>query len=405
MGDVCQALDTKLGRLVAIKLLPEAFALDPDRVARFDREARALASLNHPHIATIYGLEESAEQPRGRKFLVMELVVGPTLHDMIAGSGQGLPAPEALRIAQKIAEALEAAHEKGIVHRDLKPANIRVSADGQVKVLDFGLAKAFSGEADANLSNSPTLSLAATQAGIILGTAAYMSPEQPKGAKADHRSDVFSFGCVLYEMLTARQAFQGETTSDILASVLAREPDLTRLPPDLNSRLHDLLRRCLEKPPRRRWQAVGDLRMELEVIAPEPYCKPDVARTAAPQAPGRTALAWVLRAATALLVVALAIPALLYFRRADAGRDAVRFLVAVPDMPNPLLTTISPDGRKVAFVAAGEGGAPQLFVRPLESVTAERLAGTEGATNPFWSPDSRFIAFTAGDVGRGGTLK
>jgi Tol biopolymer transport system component len=231
-----------------------------------------------------------------------------------------------------------------------------------------------------------------------------MSPEQAKGAKTDHRSDVFSFGCVLYEMLTGRLAFHGETISDILASVLAREPDFTRLPPDLNPRLCDLLRRCLEKPPRRRWQAVGDLRMELEVIAPEPYRKPDVARTAAPQAPSRKALAWVLRAATALLFVALAIPAFLYFSGAESGPD-VRFLVAVPDMPNPLLTTISPDGRKVAFVAAGEGGAPQLFVRPLDSVTAEPLAGTEGATNPFWSPDSRFIAFTSGSTFNSGTLK
>ena len=299
MGEVYRARDTKLGREVAIKVLPEAWAFDADRAARFEREAQVLASLNHPHIAALYGMEQSD----GRHFLVMELVEGETLAERLAraeglrprrGSsasgggapravddvGSGLPLAEVLTIAHQIAEALEAAHEKGIVHRDLKPANVKITPNDQVKVLDFGLAKAMDpvaqgfSPAAANLTNSPTLSMMATQAGVILGTAAYMSPEQAQGLAADPRSDVFSFGSVLYEMLTGRQPFQGDTAAALLASVLVREPDLDALPPNLNPRLPELLKRCLEKNPKRRWQAVGDLRAEIETIAAAPLAVP-----------------------------------------------------------------------------------------------------------------------------------
>src|SRR6516165_2624414 len=265
MGEVYRAKDTKLGRDIALKILPASFTNDPERVARFRREAQVLASLNHPHIAAIYGLEET----NGSQFLILELVEGETLAQRLKAGP--LPLDDALTIARQIADALEAAHEKGIIHRDLKPANIASTADGQVKVLDFGLAKAIEAEpAGANLTHSPTLSMMATQAGVILGTAAYMSPEQAKGLAADHRSDVFSFGVVLYEMLARRQPFRGDTGADILASVLVRDADLSDLPPNLNPRLPDLVRRSLDKNPRRRWQAMGDVRAELELMAAAP---------------------------------------------------------------------------------------------------------------------------------------
>jgi eukaryotic-like serine/threonine-protein kinase len=264
MGEVYQARDSRLGRSVAVKVLPEAFASDPERIARFEREAKVLAALNHPNIAILYGFEQAADT----HFLVMELVDGETLAARIARGP--IPAGAALEIASQIAEALEAAHEKGIVHRDLKPANVKITAEGKVKVLDFGLARAIeTPAAQTNLSNSPTLSLAATNAGVILGTAAYMSPEQARGENTDHRTDIFAFGCVLYEMLTARQSFQGRTVSDILASLLAREPDLSLLPPKVHPRLTPLLRRTFAKEPKRRWQTVVDLRAEIEAIRAE----------------------------------------------------------------------------------------------------------------------------------------
>ena len=265
MGEVYRAMDTKLGRPVAIKVLPAAVAQDPDRLARFDREARTLATLNHANIAAIHGLEESG----GVKALVMELVDGPTLADRIAAGP--IPVDEALPIAQQIAEALEAAHEQGIVHRDLKPANVKVRPDGTVKVLDFGLAKAMSAgdpvqPARPDLTASPTLSIAATQYGIVLGTAAYMSPEQAKGLPVDRRADIFAVGCVLFEMLTGQPAFRGELVTEIMASVINQEPDYTRLPDRMHPRLEALVRRCLRKDPRQRWQAAGDLRLEIEEI-------------------------------------------------------------------------------------------------------------------------------------------
>src|SRR5215468_2338977 len=266
MGEVYRARDTRLGRSVAVKVLSEAFAKDPERIARFEREAKVLASLNHSNIAAIHGFEQSGET----HFLVMELVQGETLAERI--SRGPIPAEEALSIAHQVAEALEAAHEKGIVHRDLKPANVKITPEGKVKVLDFGLAKAMdSGAASVNLSNSPTLSVMATNAGMILGTAAYMSPEQARGENTDTRSDVFSFGCVLFEMLTGRQGFEGRTVSDILASVLARDVDFSLLPPRLNSKIPQLIRRAVEKEPKRRWQAVGDMRVEIEAARANPY--------------------------------------------------------------------------------------------------------------------------------------
>ena len=261
MGEVYRATDTTLGRQVAIKILPDAFASDPERLARFEREAKTLASLNHPHIAAIYGFEKSA----GMHALVMELVEGPTLADRVAQGPISLD--EALPIAKQIAEALEAAHEQGIIHRDLKPANIKVRPDGTVKVLDFGLAKAMepTGAMSPNVSQSPTITTPAmTQAGMILGTAAYMSPEQAKGRTVDKRSDVWAFGCVLYEMLTGARAFAGDDVSDTLAAVLRAEPDWRTLPPETPASIRRLLRRCLEKDRKRRLSDAAGARLEID---------------------------------------------------------------------------------------------------------------------------------------------
>jgi serine/threonine protein kinase len=261
MGEVYRAKDQKLGRDVAIKVLPEEFARDANRVARFQREAKLLASLNHPNIAAIHGLEESG----GTNFLVLELVEGETLADHIR---QGpIPVEESLKLALQIAEALEAAHEKGVIHRDLKPANIKVTPDGKVKVLDFGLAKAFAGDQEQlNLSNSPTLSVAATQQGVILGTAAYMSPEQARGRSVDKRTDIWAFGCMLFEMLTGRQTWSGTTVTDIIAAALAKDPDFTKLPPNLHPEIRKLLTRCLQKDPSERFRDAGDVRIEIKQI-------------------------------------------------------------------------------------------------------------------------------------------
>jgi len=261
MGEVYRATDTRLQRDVAIKVLPEALARDTGRMARFEREAKVLASLNHPNIASIYGLEES----NGTRALVMELVEGPTLAERIKKGPLGLD--EALPIAKQIAEGLEYAHERGIIHRDLKPSNVKLTADGQVKVLDFGLAKALEGEtSEEELQNSPTLSAAATRAGVLLGTAAYMSPEQARGKRVDRRVDIWAFGCLLYEMLTGRGAFSGETTSDILACVIRAEPDWSTVPASMPPRIRELLRRCLQKDPKQRLQAIGEARVTIEEV-------------------------------------------------------------------------------------------------------------------------------------------
>ena len=264
MGEVWRARDTKLGREVAIKTLPEEFAKDADRLTRFEREARLLASINHPNIAAIHGFEED----NGTHFLVLELVEGDTVADQLKRGA--IPVEESLKLALQIAEALEAAHEKGVIHRDLKPANIKVTPDGKVKVLDFGLAKAFEGDAGADLSQSPTLSMQATQQGIIFGTAAYMSPEQVRGETADKRVDVWAFGCVLFEMLTGRRTFKARGVSDVLASVLKVDPDWVSLPLNLHQRIRMLLQRCLEKQVKDRYQAIPDARVDIQKVLADP---------------------------------------------------------------------------------------------------------------------------------------
>jgi eukaryotic-like serine/threonine-protein kinase len=296
MGEVYQAHDTKLGRDVAIKVLPEAFAHDPERLSRFQREAKMLASLNHPNIATIYGLEHSNDT----HYLVMELVSGETLADRIKRDG-AVPIEEALKICAQVAEALEAAHEKGIIHRDLKPANVKVTPEGKVKVLDSGLAKAFAGEtADSNPSQSPTLSAVATMQGVLLGTAAYMSPEQARGKEVDKRTDIWAFGCVLYELLTGKQAFQGEDITEILAAVVKTEPDWDVLPSTIPAKIRDLLHRCLQKDKTLRMQAAGDIRIEIgEVLASPKVSGAMPARLAA-----KSKLPWALRKASGKFQVA-----------------------------------------------------------------------------------------------------
>jgi len=400
MGEVYQAADSKLGRSVAIKLLPEAFARDPDRAARFEREARVLASLNHPRIAAIYGIEESG----ARKFLVMELVAGETLADRIARGA--LPIDEAMKVAAQIVEALEAAHEKGVIHRDLKPANIKFTADGQIKVLDFGLAKAMSGAnagpagrshqvnedddaASANLSNSPTLmSVAASKAGIILGTAAYMSPEQAKGLSVDARSDIFAFGGVLYEMLTGSMAFSGETVSDVLADVLRKDVDWSRLPANTPRSTRRLLERCLRKDRRRRLQTAADVRNEIEDATLEPEEK---TQAAVPIAPRRGA--WIPWAVVVVLLAIAGTLAVPYFRP-PASAPELRLDVLTPSTDDPTSFAVSPDGHSLVFAAAGDG--PQrLWLRTMDSLTPQPLPGTEGGSFPFWSPNSKSIAFFA----------
>src|SRR5579864_258309 len=287
MGEVYRARDTRLSRDVALKVLREAFSCDAERMARFEREAKVLASLNHPNIASIYGFEES----NGVRALIMELVEGPTLAERI--SRGALPVDEALSVAKQMAEGLEYAHERGIIHRDLKPGNVKVTADGQVKLLDFGLAKALEGEsAEEELQNSPTLSMAATRAGVLLGTAAYMSPEQARGKRVDRRTDIWAFGCVLCELLTGKTVFAGETISDTLAAVIRGEPDWKLLPASVPRRIRALLGRCLEKNLKQRLQAIGEARIVLDEVIAGTSDEAAVAPGAATRPLWRRALPW-----------------------------------------------------------------------------------------------------------------
>ncbi len=377
MGEVYQARDTSLGRSVAIKVLPEAVAHDADRLARFDREAKTLAALNHPHIAAIYGLERSS----GITALVMELVDGDTLADRLMHGA--LPVQEALTLAVQIADALEAAHEKGVIHRDLKPANLKVTPEGRIKVLDFGLAKAFDNmPGDTNLTHSPTLSIAATQQGVILGTAAYMSPEQAKGRPVDRRADIFAFGSVLFEMLTGVQAFRGELATEIMASVINQEPDYTRLPSSVPPRLDALLRRCLRKDPKQRWQAAGDLRVELEEILHEPATTRQIV-TPVPR--WRVWLPW----AVAFLGVVMS-GAAAWYLKPSAAIPITKFPVDIVAAP-PVLDAIalSPDGRRIVYSAKD-----RLYLRDLNQMTSIEIPGTEGGFSPFFSYDGTRLAFT-----------
>jgi eukaryotic-like serine/threonine-protein kinase len=389
MGQVFRATDTTLGREVAIKILPDAFVADPDRMARFEREAQTLASLNHPHIAAIYAVEKSA----GMHALVMELVEGDDLSQRIARGA--IPLDEALPIAKQIADALEAAHEQGIIHRDLKPANIKVRPDGTVKVLDFGLAKALepTGAMSASNSMSPTITTPAmTQAGMILGTAAYMSPEQAKGKAIDKRADIWAFGCVLFEMLSGRPPFRGETVSETLADVMKSAPPWQTLSASVPANLQELIRRCLVKEPRQRIRDVGDVRLALEGAFET--AAPQTTATATSSALGGR-LAWVACAVALLLAVALAIPTVRHLREAPPPvPPEMRLEINTPATTDPVSLAISPDGQRIVFVATGEGRS-RLSLRSLDAVSARLLTGTEGASWPFWSPDGRSIGFFA----------
>jgi eukaryotic-like serine/threonine-protein kinase len=386
MGVVFRALDTKLQREVALKLLPEHFADDPERLARFQREAQVLATLNHPNIAHIHGLEDST----GRTCIVMELVEGETLQDRIQRGS--IPLSEALPVARQICEALEAAHGKGIIHRDLKPANVKVTPQGRVKVLDFGLAKAVEpASAKPSLSNSPTLSMAATNAGMILGTAAYMSPEQAKGRAVDRRTDIFAFGCVLFEMLTGRHAFEGDDVTEIVGRVVTAEPDWSKLPAETPASIERVIRRAMKKDPRHRLGDIHDARLEIEEALSEPAGASKAVHPSGPSSRAAWATAGVALAAAAVF----AIPAVRYFRDGPAPEaPEMRVEITTPSTSAPLQFELSPDGRYLAFVASG-GGPQRLWLRALDKTAAQPLTGTEGAEYPFWSADGRSIAFSS----------
>jgi Tol biopolymer transport system component len=389
MGEVYRARDLKLKREVAIKILPEEFSRDADRVSRLQREAEVLASLSHPNIAGIHSLEEA----NGSRYLVLELVEGETLADRIARGP--IPIEEALDIARSICEALEAAHEKGVIHRDLKPANVKITPEGKVKVLDFGLAKAMDpGTSNPSLSNSPTLSMAATNAGVILGTAGYMSPEQAKGRTVDKRTDIFAFGCVLYEMLTGRRAFAGDELSDVLASVLAREPDWTLLPRGLSPVLGICLKRCLHKDRRQRIGDAQTVRLALEGAF-------ETEAAQVPQPVGDVRPAWrrALPVTAALMVGGLLVALTAWIFWPSVAPQAVsRFNVGMPSdqvlrQTGHSVIAISPDGRHFVY-----NTAKGLYLRAMSTLDARLLAGTEGNSlaNPFFSPDGESVGYFEG---------
>jgi serine/threonine protein kinase/Tol biopolymer transport system component len=386
MGEVYQAKDTKLGRDVAIKVLPEEFAMDHDRVARFQREAKLLASLNHPNITAIHGLEES----EGIHFLVMELIEGDMLRDRIK-SGP-IPVEEALKLALQMAEALEAAHEKGVIHRDLKPANIKVTPDGKVKILDFGLAKAYVGDQE-NVSpmDSPTISAAATQQGVILGTAAYMSPEQAKGKSVDKRADIWAFGVVLFEMLTGRQLFTGETASETLASVMKSEPEWNNLPLNLHSRIRLLLERCLKKDPRNRYSGISDARVDIQEVLADPDGV--LAETTVAVKFGAKSRIYILWTAATIVLIFIATLAV-WKLKSPEHHQVTRFVHDLKEdqqleyQPYPDLA-VSPDGRQFAY-----GTSSGLFLRSLGELDARRISGANEITStPFFSPDGQWIGY------------
>ena len=385
MGEVYRATDTKLKRQVAIKVLPDSLADDPEWLARFQREAEVLASLNHPNIAVIYGREDAS----GAKALVMELVEGPTLADRIAQGA--IPIDEALPLAKQIADALEAAHDQGIVHRDLKPGNIKVRDDGTVKVLDFGLAKATeraSGGDSVTGTNASILPTVAPQApttgmGMILGTPSYMSPEQARGKTVDRRADIWAFGAVLFEMLTGTRPFDDDDVSMILSRVLQREPDLALLPPDVPARVRQTIRLCLRKDPKQRVGDIRDVRLAFEGAFETESSHLVLSKRHDPWP-------WIAVAGLVVLIAVLSIPALQHVREAPPAET--RTEIVTPPTDDAAAFALSPDGRQVVFAATGEGG-PRLWLRSLAGATAQPLPGTERGSYPFWSPDGRSIGF------------
>jgi eukaryotic-like serine/threonine-protein kinase len=391
MGVVYRARDTKLGRDVALKFLPEAFTSDPDRLARFEREAKALASLNHPHVAAIYGLDEAG----GTRFLVMEMVEGETLAQRIS---RGLwPVAEALEVGRQIAEGLEAAHNKGVIHRDLKPSNVKVTAEGEVKILDFGLAKALHEQSSgAATEDAPTITGTRTRPGVILGTAAYMAPEQAKGKAADKRVDVWAFGCVLYECLTGRRVFEGESITEVLARILESEPDWSVLPKDVPAGVRTVLEWCLRKDPSKRLRDLGDARLQLE--APVAGAAPIETRRGARWLLAAGLLGGLAGIAVALLVVAAirnswqtgSSPASPVSRFAIHLREGESIATAGP---SPAVA-LSPDGTRLAYVAQ-RGTARRIHVRYLDRLAADAIPGTQDAEAPFFSPDGNWVGFHA----------
>ena len=394
MGEVYRARDSRLNRDVAVKVLPEAFSSDAERLARFTREAQTLASLNHPNIAAIYSIEANA--------IVMELVEGEDLSTLIAASGSGskdqsLQLNQVLQIARQIIDALEAAHDLGIVHRDLKPANIKVREDGSVKVLDFGLAKTVEsdGAISGNTANSPTLTARATQMGVILGTASYMSPEQARGRAVDKRTDVWAFGCVLYELLSGRKAFEGEDATEIISSVVKTEPDWNALPSSVPAHVRTVITRCLIKDRKSRIPDLSVVRYWLDE-------QNAAAASHTPLASARSSSRLWQAAAGVLLLTTLAALVAWYYKSSAAASSITRFQVLPPqggsftagNRPGSATAAISPDGQTVAFTAQDASGKRMIYLRRIDSLVAQPLAGTEDGGYPFWSPDSRFIAFT-----------
>ena len=362
MGVVYRATDTKLNRDVALKILPQQFASDSQRMGRFQREAEVLASLDHPNIGQIYGIEDAGQT----KALVLQLIEGPTLAERIA---QGpIPVEDALKIALQIAEGLEAAHEKGVIHRDLKPANIKITPEGQVKILDFGLAKALEGETpqDTNLSQSPTLTAAATQAGVILGTAAYMSPEQARGEATDKKADVWAFGCVLFEMLTGRATFGGKTVSDVLAGVLRIDPEWQNLPPNLHPRIRLLLERSLEKESKDRYQGISDARVDIQKALADPSGVLVQPTGDVVQAPPRRILPWVAAIFLAAVITGFTVWRVMRPEPPRLAQFSVSPDIALTIATNSRDLAVSPDGEYVAFVSGGTpsvgGGSSSTFV-------------------------------------------
>ena len=400
MGVVYRARDARLGREVAIKVLPEGFAADAERLARFDREARVLASLNHPNIATIHGVEEQ----EGTRALVMELVEGETLSERLARGA--MPWEECLPIFLQIVEALEYAHEHGVIHRDLKPANVKLTPEGKAKLLDFGLAKALdpmagqSGSSGHNPAQSPTMSptvtAAATQAGVIMGTAAYMSPEQAKGKPVDRRADVWAFGVLLWECLTGRRLFEGETVPETFGAIFRQEIELTALPRAVPQGVRRILARCLERDPRQRLRDIGEARIVIERFLAgkqEPEAGASTAATAPSPASAGRLVPWGVAAA-----LGLALAAALWLRPAtpDVPARSMAMELALPEniaLGQEAPPAISPDGRWLVFSGAAPGEPGRIWLRSFDSYDAVEVKGTDGATFPFWSPDSRHVGF------------